>query len=58
MSVYLRRSLIFVVALVKGALVSTFLFNRGIVEKKTHLENGEKKIEGHATPVTRVLWGD
>ncbi|PPJ56214.1 hypothetical protein CBER1_09384 [Cercospora berteroae] len=51
-------ALLVLVASMKGALVSTFLFNRGIVEKKTHLENGEKKIEGHATPVTRVLWGD
>ncbi|KAF2209719.1 hypothetical protein CERZMDRAFT_46710 [Cercospora zeae-maydis SCOH1-5] len=46
------------VASMKGALVSSFLFNRGIVEKTTNLESGEDKTESHATPVTAILWGD
>ena len=47
-----------VAAGLKGALVLSFLLNRGMVDKTTHLEDGEKKVEGHVTPASRVLWGD
>ncbi|SMY20482.1 unnamed protein product [Zymoseptoria tritici ST99CH_1A5] len=47
-----------VAAAIKGFLVITFLGNRGLVEKTKVLEDGGHKVEGTATPATRVLWGD
>jgi uncharacterized membrane protein YoaK (UPF0700 family) len=47
-----------VVAAMKGALVITFFFNRGMVQRKRILEDGNEKVEGTVTPVVRVLWGD
>lgn len=47
-----------VAAGLKGALVLSFLLNRGMVEKKTQLEDGAEKVEGHVTPARLVLWGD
>ncbi|KXT17765.1 hypothetical protein AC579_3647 [Pseudocercospora musae] len=51
-------AVIVVVAAMKGALVISFLFNRGLVEKKMQLEDGHERIQGAITPASRVLWGD
>ncbi|KAK4506455.1 hypothetical protein PRZ48_000187 [Zasmidium cellare] len=47
-----------VCAATKGAIFLSFFFNRGMVEKRRVLEDGNCKTEGAVTPVSRVLWGD
>ncbi|EME87565.1 uncharacterized protein MYCFIDRAFT_129567, partial [Pseudocercospora fijiensis CIRAD86] len=51
-------AVIVVVAAMKGALVISFFFNRGLVQKKMQLEDGNERVEGAITPASRVLWGD
>lgn len=51
-------AVIVVVAAIKGGLVLSFFFNHGLVQRKTQLEDGNEKVEGAITPVSRVLWGD
>lgn len=47
-----------VVAAYKCALVISFLFNRGMVQRRTISGDGTPKVSGTATPASRVLWGD